>query len=155
MAFRMQGLATEHFTHLFHGDESTLRAFGAERHVVHEKPGAPCRISLEDADIGETVLLLNHAHQSAATPYRQNGPIFVRERACARFDARDVIAPALAARLLSLRAFTTEGAMINADVVQGVDLATLIEAFFNDSNVAYMHAHYARRGCYAALITRT
>jgi hypothetical protein len=30
----------------------------------------------------------------------------------------------------------------------------LIDRFFDNPNVAYLHAHYAKRGCYAARIDR-
>lgn len=44
--------------------------------------------------------------------------------------------------------------MIEADLTEGAEAAALIERFFANPNVAYIHAHYARRGCFAALIER-
>jgi hypothetical protein len=44
--------------------------------------------------------------------------------------------------------------MVDADVVEGTGLAPLIERFFTNPAVRYAHAHFARRGCYAALIER-
>ena len=44
--------------------------------------------------------------------------------------------------------------MVDADVVDGQVLAGLIERFFGNPDVAYLHAHYAKRGCYAARIDR-
>lgn len=99
------------------------------------------------------MLLLNHAHQPANTPYHQQGPIFVRETT-KRFDARDTVPPALARRTLSLRAFDSDHLMIDADLCEGAGAGALIERFFANPNVAYIHAHYARRGCFAALIER-
>src|SRR5262249_11251224 len=116
MAYRVRGLSPESFDPLFDLGNAELKARGIERVVVKAKPGAPCRISLDDADIGETVLLLNYLHQPADTPYRQQGPIFVR-RGCAGFDA-DRLAPALLVRPLSLRAFDSHGSMLDADLAQ-------------------------------------
>jgi hypothetical protein len=124
-----------------------------QRVRVEEKPSAPCRISLDDAEVGESVLLLNHDHQPANTPYRQQGPIFVRETE-ERFERVGVIPPALARRTLSLRGFDEEDMMIEADLVEGAEAAGLIERLFANPRVAYIHAHYARRGCFAALIER-
>lgn len=153
MSFRVTGLDSAPFVGLFALDEAALAARGAERHVVDEHPSAPCRITLDDAAIGETVILLNHAHQPADTPYKQQGPIFVRESR-ARFDGVDAIPPALTRRTLSLRGFNAKHMMVEADLVDGKEAPALIAQFFANPDVAYIHAHYARRGCYAALIER-
>jgi hypothetical protein len=44
--------------------------------------------------------------------------------------------------------------MRDADVVDGKELKPLIERFLSNEDVAYLHAHFARRGCYAARIER-
>lgn len=153
MTFRITGLEPAPFAHLHVLSDADLAAAGAERVRVTKEHAAPCRISLDDAEIGETVILLNYMHQPADTPYHQQGPIFIRETK-ARFDAVGVIAPALARRPLSVRAFDIEHMMIDADLVGGEDAAGLIERFFANPAVAYIHVHYARRGCFAALIER-
>lgn len=153
MSFHISGLDPSPFQYLHALSDGELAAAGAQRVRVAEKPAAPCRISLDDAEIGETVLLLNHAHQPADTPYRQQGPIFIRET-MHRYDAQDVIPPALARRTLSLRGFDASHMMIEADLVEGAEAAALIERFFANDKVAYIHAHYARRGCFAALVER-
>jgi hypothetical protein len=58
-------------------------------------------------------------------------------------------------RPMSLRAFDADDLMVDADVVDGHQLERLIARFLADPRVAYVHAHYARRGCYAARIDRT
>jgi hypothetical protein len=154
MSFRISGLDPAPFAHLHALSDDALAAHNVRRVRVAEKPAAPCRISLDDAEIGETVLLLNHTHQGADTPYRQQGPIFIRETRN-RFDARDIVPPALARRTLSLRGFDADHMMIEADLCEGADAAALIERFFANEHVAYVHAHYARRGCFAALVERS
>jgi hypothetical protein len=153
MSFRIQGLDPELFADLQTLSDEQLTAKGIERVRVDEKPGAPCRISLDDAEIGEAVLLLSFDHQPADTPYRQQGPIFVRETRV-RFDGVDVMPPALARRTLSLRGFDAKHMMVEAEVVEGADAKAMIERFFGNASVAYIHAHYARRGCFAARIDR-
>ena len=49
--------------------EAELEGLGIKRYVVDQKPGFPDRIEMVEADVGETVLLLNHVCQPAMTPY--------------------------------------------------------------------------------------
>jgi hypothetical protein len=153
MTFQITGLDPAPFAHLHAMSDEQLSSGGMSRVRVTEKPAAPCRVSLDDAEIGESVILLNYTHQGADTPYHQQGPIFIRETN-ARFAARGAIPPALARRPLSLRGFDANNMMIEADLTEGAEAATLIERFFANPHVAYIHAHYARRGCFAALIER-
>ena len=153
MSFLIAGLDPELFRDLKTLDDAALAERGVQRVRVEERPAAPCRISLDDAEIGESVLLLGYDHQPADTPYRQQGPIFVRETS-RRFEGVDVVPPALARRTLSLRGFDAAHMMIEADLVEGADAAMLVERFFANPDVAYIHAHYARRGCFAATIER-
>jgi hypothetical protein len=153
MSYRITGLDPAPFRELHALSDAALAEHGARRVRVEATPSAPCRISLDDAEVGEAVLLLSYQHQAANSPYRQQGPIFVRETG-RRFDAIGLVPPALSRRTLSLRGFDAEDMMIEADLVEGADAAGLIEQFFANSAVAYIHAHYARRGCYAALIER-
>ncbi|MEQ1516688.1 MAG: DUF1203 domain-containing protein, partial [Usitatibacteraceae bacterium] len=58
------------------------------------------------------------------------------------------------ARLLSVRAYDTDDLIVVADVVDGKEIESLIEKFFAQEDVAYLHIHYARRGCYACRVDR-
>lgn len=153
MSFRIAGLDPSPFAHLHALDDAALKRAGAVRVRIEQDNVAPCRVSLDDAAPGENVILLNFQHQDAETPYRQQGPIYVRETQ-ARFDAPDAIPPALKRRTLSLRGFDALGMMIEADLVEGADAESLIARIFANDDVAYIHAHYARRGCFAARIDR-
>jgi hypothetical protein len=44
--------------------------------------------------------------------------------------------------------------MVDGDLVDGGEAESLVGRFFADPSVAYIHAHYARRGCYAGRIER-
>lgn len=154
MSFRITGLDTAQFRDLHALSDAHLAIRGMQRVRVEQKHSAPCRISLDDAEIGESVLLLAYQHQTAPTPYQQQGPIFVRETE-QRFDRVGTIPPALARRTLSLRGFDPSGMMIEADLTEGAEADALIARIFANPLVHYIHAHYARRGCYAALIERS
>lgn len=153
MSFCVTGLNPAQFADLHALSDEALALRGARRVRVESKPSAPCRISLDDAEIGESVILLNYEHQPAATPYHQQGPIFVRETD-RRFSGVDVIPPAFARRTLSLRGFDADHMMSVAVLSEGVGAKAAIEEMLADPAVAYIHAHYATRGCFAALIER-
>ena len=154
MDFRIRGLDPAAFTGLHHMSDQELAAQRAVRQVADSKPGFPCRVTLEDAEPGERVLLLNYEHLPVETPYRSRHAIFVREEAREPYDAANTIPPALAGRLLAIRAFDGAGSMVDAEIVEGAHAPGLIRKFFGDTRVAYLHAHFARRGCFAARIDR-
>lgn len=154
MTFHIVGLPLDDFLPLFALGEAALAACGMKRYQADAKPGFPCRVTLADAEPGETVLLLSFRHQPACSPYRASGPIFVRQAAKATALFSDAVPESLRTRLLSLRAYDDAGFIRDAEVTEGRDLETQVERFFADPAVAYLHAHYARRGCYAARIDR-
>lgn len=154
MGFRIRGLSAEPFEHLYGLSGAKLAELGVERHVADACPGYPDRVELRDAKPGESLLLLNFEHQPARTPYRASHAIFVLEGARAAYDRIDEVPEALRVRTLSVRAFDARDAMIDAELVAGAELAELVERLFMSPFVAYLHAHYAKRGCYAARIDR-
>jgi len=153
MSFRITGLPRQPFAHLFGLSDSELARHGALRLMTGAGDRHPDRIELRLARPGETVLLVNHEHQGADTPYRSRHAVFVREHAEASFDAIGEL-PQMLRSLMSLRGFDADGMMVDADVAEGEAVEGLIERLLARPDVAYVHAHYARRGCYAALIRR-
>lgn len=154
MPFQITGLDAAPFEHLFGLSDEALTHHRAKRYIADTKPGFPCRVTLEDAEPGQTLLLVPHRHQTSATAYAAEGPIFVKEGARTRAQWTNEIPDQLKVRLISLRAYDRDGMMIDADVVEGRDLKPLIERFLANDAAAYLHAHFARRGCFAALIER-
>ncbi len=154
MPFRATGLSASQFEPLFALSDTDLAVRGIRRMAVDEKPGFPCRVTLEDAEPGESVLLLAFEHQPARSPYRASGPIFVRERRPQAFDAVDLVPQALRGRMLSLRGYDAQDCIVEADVVSGDTVEEAITRFFANSDVRYIHVHNAKRGCYACRIDR-
>jgi hypothetical protein len=154
MAFRIRGLDPAPFRPLYGLPAAELAAAGVERHVADCSPGFPDRVELRDALPGETLLLLNFVHQPAANPYRASHAIFVREGAGTAYDRVDEIPTALAIRPLSLRAFDRDGRLLEAELAEGDAQRAVIERLLAGPHVAYLQAHYARPGCYAARIER-
>ena len=155
MSFVVSALPVAQFQPLFALSDAALAEQGIVRRTV-EGPGSPCRVTLADAEVGETVLLMNYEHQPAETPFRSRHAIFVREGVADTAFAPGEIPPAFSARkFLSLRAFDAAGMMVDADVVPTPELSDAIPRLLADPQVAYLHAHYAGAGCYAARIDRT
>src|ERR1700722_13477137 len=123
MTYSITGLAVEPFQPFFGLPEAEL----ARHHIVRMKAdapvGYPCRVLLEDAKPGDTLLLLNHEYQSADTPYRGRHAIFVNEAAAAPGRFVDAIPPVLSIRkAISLRAFDAAGMMIEDEMVTGAEV---------------------------------
>ncbi len=154
MSFRITGLDPAVFRPLYGLSDGALAQLGARRVIADSTPGFPDRIELRDAAPGETLLLLNHTHQPADNPYRSSHAIFVREGAEDRYDRVDEVPEVMRIRPISLRAFDAADEMVQAELVDGAALTAEIGRMFADPGVAYLHAHYAKRGCYAALIER-
>jgi len=153
MTLRFRGLSPLPFRALFSLSDAELRDRGVQS-LRADESGFPCRIGLRDAAPGERVLLLSYSHQPAASPYRAAGPIFVAETAAEAYDAAGPVPESLRRRLLSLRAYDRQDCIVEAEVVEGAELEPLAERLLADPAVAYLHAHYARRGCYACRIER-
>jgi hypothetical protein len=154
MSFHITGLPLSHFAPLFALTDQQLAARDAVRVVSDGRSGYPCRVSLQDAQTGESLILLNYEHLAVASPYRSRHAIYVREVATeAALDADEV--PALfRSRLLSLRAFDAKGMMKAADVTPGTAIENVIEQMFANDATEYLHVHYAKPGCYAARVDR-
>jgi hypothetical protein len=155
MSYRITGLDPTPFRNLFGLSDEKLGRLSVKRVVADAKPGYPDRVELRDAEPGETLLLLNYLHQPADTPYRASHAIFVREGATAAYEGLDETPECLRIRPISLRAFDAAGMMVDADLASGREVEAAIRRLLANPAAAYIHAHYAKRGCYAARIERT
>lgn len=154
MSYQLRGLEPARFESFFDLDAAALAARGMRWVRVDAPVGFPCRISLEDAPVGEDVLLLPFVHQDSRSPYRASGPIFVRRGQAAAARIVDALPTYLTLRPLSVRAYDAADEMVDAEVVDGAAAAPLIERYLARGDVAYLHVHFARRGCFACRIDR-
>ena len=152
--FRIVGLPLAQFRPLFSRDDDELAQQGARRLAVDAKPGFPCRVSLQDAEIGEHVILIPFVHHDVESPYRASGPIFVRETAREIQLEPGEIPDVVQGRVMSVRAYNDRGTMVNASVTPGRELKSQIEKFLADPNVSYLHLHNAGAGCYSCRVER-
>jgi hypothetical protein len=148
-SFQLIGLPFEPFAALFTLGDDALAAVNAQRVVAAEKPGYPCRVSLVDADVGEELLLLPYVHQPENSPYHSSGPIFVRRGATSARLEPGFVPDAVRRRLISVRAYDSAHLMIEATVCDGNDTAREIMSMLTRDEVAYIHLHNAKRGCFS------
>src|ERR1700674_3657402 len=87
-------------------------------------------------------------------PYRMRFAIFVRKGE-ETYDAVDQVPEQLRTRMLALRAFDAKAMLVAYDLVDGRELEAAIERQLADPEAAYLHAHFAAPGCFAARIERS
>ena len=153
MSFVIHALPAEPFAHLFERSDAELVAHRAVRRVVDERPGVPCRVSLRDVEIGETVVLVHYEHLPVESPFRASHAIYVSRAARAQPAANEV-PEVLRRRLLSVRAFDDAGMLVDADACEGTALEPVIARMLARADAAYVHLHFAKQGCYAARVDR-
>jgi hypothetical protein len=153
MAYRIEGLAPAAFESLFSMTEGELAARGAMRVTATAPRGFQCRVSLEDAAEGESLILLNHVSHDVATPYRAAFAIYVRAGAEAATYV-DALPPMLEGRTLALRGFGADGMLKAAVLAMPGEADERIRTLLADPEIAAIHAHNAAYGCFAARIER-
>lgn len=150
MTYRIEGLEPARFA-----DSEALIAEGAIRIMVEEAGGYPCRVTLEDAEPGESVILLNYVSADVSTPFRATHAIFVREGAtkAPRYD--DEVPLYLDRRTLSLRAFDGAGMLRAASVAMPGGADAGIRGLLESEEIDYVDVHNAAWGCFLARATRS
>lgn len=162
MGFRVTGLDPAALVGLTEQGHPAFADAYVERVVADGKPGYACRLTLEDAEAGETLLLFHHVSHDVKTPYRAAYAIYVREAALksATETTTETVAyhnalpPFWDGRGQSLRAFDGEGMLLTGVIAQAGEIAEVIETLFADDEVAYLHAHNPAYGCYMARVER-
>ena len=155
MTYRITGLDPSSFTHLIGLGDAELVEHGAVRMTADSRPGFPCRVTLDDAEPGERLLLVNHCSHDGNNPYRATHAIFVSESATRAAVYEDEVPPALERRILSLRAFDRNGMMTDAVLSQPGEADAAIRNLLSIAAVDHVDAHNATRGCFAARIERS
>ena|SRR6476659_8304811 len=153
MTYRITGLDPAPYKPVFGLSDEALAERGIVRMTV-DSPTFPCRVSLTDRALGETVLLLNHVSHDVANPYRASHAIFVTEGADQPAEYVDRIPPVFEKRILSLRGFDSTGMMAEAVLTQPGEADEGIRRLFANPRIETIHAHNATRGCFSARIER-
>jgi len=154
MAYRIEGLSPAQFAPCFGVDDTRLAGLGAMRMTADSDRGYPCRVSMQDARAGETVILVNHVSLDIPGPYRTAYAIYVREGAVQGGPWLGCLPPVMQTRALSLRAFGAGDLVRTARLTQIGETDRAIRELFADRAIAYIMAHYAAYGCFAGRIER-
>ena len=154
MTYRIEGLAPEPFRPFFAMSEAELAARNARRVIADSPTGFPCRVTLEDAAPGESLLLVNHVSHDVPTPFRAAYAIFVREAADAAAVCADEAPDYLDQRTLGLRAFDRDGMLRGGVLAMPGEADARIRELLDRPEVAEIHAHNAAYGCFLARIER-
>ena len=154
MTYRIEGLPRDAYSYLMRMSEGELATLHARRVTADSKPGFPCRVTLEDAEPGETLILFNHVSHDVPTPFRSAYAVYVRETAAEPACYVDEPPPVFAGRALGLRGFDGEGMLRGALLALPGEADEKIRALFERPEIATIHAHNAAAGCFAAKIVR-
>ncbi len=149
MAYRIKGLDPAAFA-----DSDVLIAAGAIRMTVDQPNAFPCRVSLDDAEPGTEVLLLNFVSADVQTPFRASHAIFISEGAVAAPLYQDETPPFLARRTTSLRGFDGAGMISAAKLAQPGDADAGLRDLFEDEEIVHVDIHAAAWGCFLARAER-
>jgi hypothetical protein len=154
MNFQFNPLSENLFSHMYGLSDESLKEKGVLTYIAQSKPGYPCRVTLEDAEPGERLLLLNHEHLAVDNPYRSSHAIFIRDGAVANKMAPNQVPETVSGRLVSIRAFDSLDMMIDARVVEGENSVKEINKLFATPEIEYLHVHTAKQGCFLASVDR-
>jgi hypothetical protein len=154
VTYRIAGLDPAPFASFAAMADDRLAEHRARRVTADSDRGFPCRVTLEDAREGERMLLVHHVHHDVETPYRSAFAIFVREGANEPAVYQDRCPPCFENRTLSLRGFDGEGALAEARLAAPGEADAAIRVLLADPGIAYINAHNAAAGCFAARIER-
>ncbi len=112
--------------------------------------GFPCRHCLRLGEPGEMMLLGSYNLPRPRGIYWTPSPIFVHERACERFAAKNEIAPTVVANgLVSLRSYDAADQCIYdlGHVGNGHEIDAQLARALDDERTAFINIHTARPGC--------
>ena len=154
MDFQIKALDHELFESMFDLSDKELSDMGGIRMKVDKKPGFPCRVSLEDGELGEEVILIPFEFHKTKSPYQAKGPIFIRKGVKQKELRKNEIPEMLNNRLLSFRGYDRDGIMKVAITEEGTNTKEKIEEIFRNKAISYIHIHNSSPGCFNCGVRR-
>jgi hypothetical protein len=145
--FRIQAISDQQLCQIENGATS-LHDNPIQKITVDQSPGYPCRLSLEDAKIGEEVYLFSHQPFTNENPYRETGPVFVRTEADQATLEPGQIPDMIKRRPIIVRSYSADETLLSGDPAEGEDVGQVIQQCLNREGVAFLHIRAALTGCY-------
>ncbi len=152
--FQIKAIDTSRVNHLFDLNDQDLAKMNAIKKTVTAKPGFPCRVSLEDAEVGEEVILFSYDPFNIDSPYQTQSPIFVRINAKTAKLGVNEIPRMLQHRTQSLRAFDNSGMMLDARTINGKEVSEHLKNLFLNQDILFIHIHNSGPGCFNCQVDR-
>lgn len=130
-------------------------AYGHELKVEILEGTAPCRLCLRIARAGERMILMSYnPFGGDYGPYSEVGPIFIHADECEPYEATSEVPPDFIGRELVLRAYNLRHAIQDSAIAPALDAPAVAARFFEDPDVAYIHARHTTYGCFDFKIER-
>lgn len=138
---------------------SGIDALGQPVKRVVANGGEPCRDALRRARPGERLILASFSPFSKEGPYREFGPIFIRETADPDAPRLDLLPNAGGAddylqRQFVVRAYSAEEEIRDAALVAAADFEAAVDRFLSDAATSFLHVRFPTYGCFALRIDR-
>jgi len=114
-----------------------------------------CRRCLRRFNPGERRLLFKYRPFQKEGVFAEAGPIYIHESDCRPETEILTGYPDEFRELpLLLRAYTRDDGQVDSKLIKDGDAETIIDTFFTDPEVAYIHLRDGESGCYYARIER-
>lgn len=131
--------------------------FGNEPQLEHaQSRRSICRRCLRRFNPGEGRLLFKYRPFERESVFAEAGPIYIHENDC-QPDAEILTSYPEEFRELPLllRAYTREDGQVDSKLIKDGDAEAVIDQFFGNPDVAYIHLRDGESGCYYARIERS
>ncbi len=153
MTLRIRGISTDSATHLRRGDFDA----NGQRALVRKAEGLanPCRHCLTLIDEGDEKLVLAYRPFDTPQPYAEIGPIFLHNRACARYESDALPAWFDFMDYAIIRGYDDDH-WIRYDtgqVVPGNELTATCRQILSDPTIAYVHIR-SKYNCFQCRVDR-
>lgn len=118
--------------------------------------GYPCRHCLGEIAAGEAYLTLAYRPFPTLQPYAETGPIFLHAETCLRYEATEVLPPALESADYIVRGYGHDDRIVygSGGVVATEAIMVRAKELFGSPDIAYVHVRSARNNCYQCRIER-
>lgn len=134
--------------------DTTINSALAVQVTATSSLGFPCRVTLEDAEQGEDLVLFNHVSHDVQSPYRSSYAVYARIKAEKPAQYTDELPPVFKGRPLGMRAFGSDAMLKTAGLAMPGDADQTIRQLFELDEVAYIDVHNAAHGCFVARVER-
>jgi len=153
ISFRCVAIRTEEAVRL---RRATRDDFGHPIQRIDLDRSYPCRHCLREASASSGMLLLSYQTPKPKSVYGQPTAIFMCVADCERFREPDAIPDIVRNRLVSFRAFRSDGLMIYDanEIVEGNEHIAAVRRILARDDVAYINAHTAKAGCHLCHVER-